>query len=144
MPGAGDRTAPLLPTDGSASPSPAHSVDASDESLRLVATVVVVVVGSSFQFGFGAAELNNVEKVVRDELESEEGAVSPDRWGLLVSGFSIGGLVGSLLASTFLQAYERKRVLLLTNALVFSSALLYMCGRAWGVLFAARVLIGPG
>ena len=93
MPGAGDRTAPLLPTDGSASPSPAHSVDASDESLRLVATVVVVVVGSSFQFGFGAAELNNVEKVVRDELESEEGAVSPDRWGLLVSGFSIGGLL---------------------------------------------------
>ena len=122
------RDTPLLP-NGAAEPPRRRAI-------RLVVVVSVVTIGTSAQFGFGTGSLNNLDKLVGEEM-------SRWQWGLVVSGFGLGGLVASFFVAYLSAAFGRKTVLLATNALVLiSSALIMAGGSTWPVLMLGRVCIG--
>ena len=126
---AGDeRGTPLL---GGLSPPSPHRL------LRLAFVVGAITIGASSQFGFASGVLNNLEEVVPGSVP-----MSRPQWALVVSGFGVGGLVGSSLVTSLSLAFGRKTTLLGTNALVCASSALLMAGTAWYVLFLARVLVG--
>lgn len=111
-------------------------------TLRLIMVVGGVSIGTSFQFGFGTGALNNLEDVAPAALAAAGGPLVLWQWSLIVSGFSIGGLLGSIAVSCLTMRYSRKTVLLLCNIFVFASSGLLMTGTAWPVLLLGRVCIG--
>ena len=111
-------------------------------SLRLVAVVAVVSIGTSFQFGFGTGALNNLEQVAPSSLAADGSPLTLWQWSLIVSGFGIGGLFGSSTVTYVSMRFGRKTTLLGTNAFVIASSALLMLGRAWPVLLLGRVCTG--
>ena len=133
--------------------------------LRLIVTVAVVTLGSSMQFGFATGvvcrttaphtrprtlldpcgsrrQLNNLDKIVPDSLAASGNPVSSTGWSSIVSGFSVGGLLGCAAATQLCLLFGRKTVLLLNNIFVVFSSLLFLFGASWDAFFGARVLIG--
>lgn len=143
-PGIASAAVPLLSSyhGQGAEPPPPPPSPSLWRTARLLLTVAAVAVGSSFQFGFGSGVLNNAEPLVRGSLEASGSPLGAGMWGLVVSGFSIGGLMGSLISSSVLLLHGRKPVLLACNGLVLASSLLLIHGTEWPELFAGRVLAG--
>lgn len=110
--------------------------------IRLSIAVAVVSAGSSFQFGFGTAELNNLESLAPESLKKAGSAMSLLKWSTVVSGFALGGFLGSMAVPLLSHCFGRKTILLANNVLVFASSGLLMGGKAWSVLFLGRILIG--
>ena len=110
--------------------------------MRLVATVGAVSLGSSFQFGFGTGSLNNLEEVAPRTLAEDGRPCTLLQWSIVVSGFGVGGLVGSMLVALVTHAFGRKTVLLASNGLVLASSCLLIGGDSWPLLFLGRVCIG--
>lgn len=110
--------------------------------LRLIVVVGVVTIGTSFQFGFGTGALNNLEQVAPATLAASGMPMTLWQWSLVVSGFGLGGLLGSLAVVHVSLRFGRKTVLLATNMFVLMSSALMMTGTTWPVLFIGRVCIG--
>ena len=100
--------------------------------LRVMITIATVAIGSSLQLGYAAGVLNNLYQTAPRYLARRGNAVSLAEWSLVVSGFPIGGLVGSLLGrALLLQFFGRKTVLLLLNLFVIASSAIFMLGSTW-------------
>ena len=112
------------------------------KSLRLLATVVSVSLGSSLQFGFATGSLNNLEQIVPAALQKAGNPINITQWALINSCFSIGGLIGSYGCVAPLAIIGRKKTLLFANVFVFISAILMSFGTVWWVLLLGRVSIG--
>lgn len=111
-------------------------------TLRLIGIVSVVSIGSSLQLGFGTATLNNLDMIISSSLATA-GPVSLVQWSWIMSGFAIGGLLGSALGATVLcQYFGRKKVLLLTNWLVLVSSAFLAAGGTWYSLLIGRICAG--
>ena len=77
-----------------------------------------------------------------DSLAASGTPVSSTGWSSIVSGFSVGGLLGCAAATQLCLLFGRKTVLLLNNVFVILSSLLFLFGASWDAFFGARVLIG--
>ena len=135
--GTSSRMTPLLPSED------ATAADPNAALVRVFLTVTVVSLGSSFQFGFGQGIVNNLYLILPLDLEKRGGhGLSLFAWSLVVSGFAVGGLFGSLLATLYASSYGRRTVLHATNVVVVASSALFMLGAKWQTVFTGRVLCG--
>ena len=107
---------------------------------RLLVVVLAVVCGSSVQFGYGQAVLTNLEQLGPASL-GESSHFALWHWSLIVSGFGLGGALGSALSSVLLSL-SRRTALMLTSMIVMCSSAMLINGRSWLTLFAGRVLSG--
>ena len=87
-------------------------------------------------------QLNNLDEIVPDSLAASGTPVSSTGWSSIVSGFSVGGLLGCAAATQLCLLFGRKTVLLLNNVFVILSSLFFLFGASWDAFFSARVLIG--
>jgi len=110
---------------------------------RLLVVVSIASLGTSFQCGFGTGSFNNLVEVVPATFAKEGHAMGLGLWALIVSGFSLGGLVGSVVGRAVLSVgFERKLVLLISNVAVLASAAMLMMGSQWVELFVGRIIVG--
>ena len=137
---------PLLPTSiqGSAD----HTITTTKPkattkmSWRLWMAIISVVIGSSFQFGYGTGVMNNSELAIRASF-GPPGSFTTTHWSLVVSMFGFGGLIGAVLGSEVLsKRMGRKTTLLANNFFVFISCGLIAFSTSWWVMAIGRIFIG--
>eukprot|EP00957_Ditylum_brightwellii_P188625 14359646-Ditylum_brightwellii.AAC.2 len=63
----------------------------------LLTTVIVVTIGSSFQFGYGTGVMNNSKGFIMDYFHDQGKEYTLVGWSTTVSCYGIGGLLGSVL-----------------------------------------------
>ena len=102
-------------------------------NLTLIMTILVVTIGSSFQFGYGTGVMNNSEEIIMEYFHDQGKEYTVMQWGTTVSCYGIGGLIGSLLGPKVIGAYVGRRATLLINNvfLVISSALISFAPEWW-------------
>ena len=102
--------------------------------------IVYTVIGIGMAFGFfAAAYMQVLPAFAKAVLDVGAGGA-----GLLISAAGIGSLVGSL-ALAFLGDFERKNLLLLGTAIMFSVSLLLLAWSSWfWVSWAILLFVGMG
>jgi hypothetical protein len=63
----------------------------------LLTTILVVTLGSSFQFGYGTGVMNNSEGFILNYFHSQNMEYTLVDWFITVSCYGIGGLLGSII-----------------------------------------------
>ncbi|XP_059181053.1 solute carrier family 2, facilitated glucose transporter member 11-like [Centropristis striata] len=120
----------------------------------LALTVCSAAIGGTFQYGYNISIINaptsyiqtfiNETYLERWGLGLESSQVTL-MWTLIVSAFSLGGLVGALLAGPLAVRFGRKNSLLLNNCFLFAGAgLVLTCrvARSFEMIVVARFLVG--
>lgn len=120
----------------------------------LALTVCSAAIGGTFQYGYNISIINApttyIQSFINDTYTQRWG-VSLDGpqvtllWTLIVSAFSLGGLLGALLAGPLSVRFGRKYSLLLNNSFLLVGAALVLASRAAGsfeMILAARLLVG--
>ncbi len=120
----------------------------------LALAVCSAAIGGTFQYGYNISIINAptayVQKFINETcmkrwgnaLESSQVTLI---WTFIVSIYSLGGLLGSLLAGPMAIKCGRKGALLLNNCFLFPSAVLALCSRSAGsfeMIILARLLVG--
>ncbi|XP_033012792.1 solute carrier family 2, facilitated glucose transporter member 5-like [Lacerta agilis] len=110
--------------------------------------------GSSFQYGYNVFVINYAAEFIKsfyNETYRWRNHISIDhslllfQWGLTVSFFPVGGMVGSLLVAPLADNCGRKRTLQVNNILAIISAVLMGCSRAvhsFEFIIFSRLVIG--
>ncbi|XP_026887720.2 solute carrier family 2, facilitated glucose transporter member 11 isoform X1 [Electrophorus electricus] len=123
-------------------------------SLTLTLTVCAAAIGGTFQYGYNIAIINapttSIQKFINETcLERWGTALTSSKvtltWTLIVSAFSLGGLLGSLLAGPMAIHCGRRQTLLLNNCFLMASAVMALSSRpakSFEIIVVARVLIG--
>ncbi|XP_067285645.1 solute carrier family 2, facilitated glucose transporter member 11 [Pseudorasbora parva] len=123
-------------------------------TLTLALTVCSAAIGGTFQYGYNISIINAptsyVQKFINETcMERWGAALEPSQltliWSFIVSTYSIGGLLGSLLAGPMAIKCGRKGALLLNNGFLFLSAVLALSSRSAGsfeMIILARLLVG--
>lgn len=146
VPHANDTT-PLVP------PPPPSPQDLESEESRhhheahlsytLLLTILVVTIGSSFQFGYGTGVMNNSEVTIMEYFHSQGKDYTILQWGTTVSCYGIGGLIGSLLGPKVIGAYcGRRATLLINNIFLVISSLLIALAPEWWYQAVGRIFVG--
>ncbi|MBN3322503.1 GTR11 protein, partial [Atractosteus spatula] len=120
----------------------------------LILTVCSAAIGGTLQYGYNISIINaptaHVQRFVNETVLERwgtqlEGYQITLIWSFIVSMFSLGGLVGALLAGPMAIHFGRKKSLLLNNLFVFVSAALALASRAarsFEMIILARILVG--
>uniref|UniRef100_A0A665V8B9 Solute carrier family 2, facilitated glucose transporter member 5 n=1 Tax=Echeneis naucrates TaxID=173247 RepID=A0A665V8B9_ECHNA len=124
-------------------------------SARILAlTVCSAAIGGTFQYGYNISIINAptsyIQAFINDtyvqrwgtHLENPQVTVL---WTLVVSAFSLGGLVGALLAGPMAVHSGRKNSLLLNNSFLFVGAVLVLTcqlAKSFEMIILARFLVG--
>jgi sugar porter (SP) family MFS transporter len=138
---------PLVPT-----PSPSTQdlecgeppfQDEAHLSNTLLVTIIVVTMGSSFQFGYGTGVMNNSEDIIMEYFHSQGKDYTMVQWGTTVSCYGIGGLIGSLLGPKVIGAYcGRRATLLINNIFLILSSILIALAPQWWYQAVGRIFVG--
>ncbi|XP_062859472.1 solute carrier family 2, facilitated glucose transporter member 11-like [Trichomycterus rosablanca] len=130
------------------------AVDKSDCSLTLVLTVCSAAIGGTFQYGYNLAIVNAptayIQKFINETCVDRWGTALDSNqvvliWTFIVSAFSLGGLLGSLLAGPMAIRFGRRQALLLNNCFILASAVLALgsrSARSFEMIMLARLLVG--
>ncbi|CAL1609370.1 unnamed protein product [Knipowitschia caucasica] len=123
-------------------------------SLTLILMVPSAAIGGTLQYGYNLAIMNApttfiqnfVNETFQDrwQLQLENYQVT-FIWTIIVSIFSLGGLIGALIAGPMTIRFGRKKCLLLNNIFLMSSALFAVTSRAaksFEMIIISRVLVG--
>nr|XP_023676408.1 solute carrier family 2, facilitated glucose transporter member 11-like [Paramormyrops kingsleyae] len=123
-------------------------------SLTLARTVCSAAIGGTFQYGYNIAIINaptvDICRFIND-TSWERWAVALESyqvnlfWSFIVSIFSVGGLLGALLAGPMAIRFGRKRSLLMNNVFLGLSCVLLIASRAsrsYEMIVLGRLLIG--
>ncbi|XP_074789718.1 solute carrier family 2, facilitated glucose transporter member 11 [Denticeps clupeoides] len=122
--------------------------------LTLALTVLSAAIGGTLQYGYNISIINSatshIQKFVNQTCWDRWAVVlEPSHvmliWTLIVTIYTLGGLVGALLAGPLSIRFGRKGALLLNNCFLFLSALLALTSRAAGsfeMIVLARLLVG--
>lgn len=116
-----DERTPLkpLPQD-EREPSPSISCSSTTLNATLLITILVVTLGSSFQFGYATGVMNNAEAYIMEYYHEQGKEYTLVGWGTTVSSYGIGGLLGSIIGPKFIGRYcGRRTTLLWNNAFLF-------------------------
>ncbi|XP_054624445.1 solute carrier family 2, facilitated glucose transporter member 11-like [Dunckerocampus dactyliophorus] len=128
------------------------SKPSSDRTLAL--TVCSAAIGGTFQYGYNISIVNAptryIQTFINDTYTSRYGTGlgAPHVtlvWTVIVSAFSLGGLLGALLAGPMAVHFGRKKSLLLNNSfLIVGAALVLLCriARSFEMIIFARFLVG--
>ncbi|XP_051523424.1 solute carrier family 2, facilitated glucose transporter member 11-like [Myxocyprinus asiaticus] len=123
-------------------------------TLTLALTVCSAAIGGTFQYGYNISIINaptsHVQKFINETCMKRWGTALESSqvtliWTIIVSTFSLGGLLGSLLAGPMAIQFGRKGSLLLNNCFLFFSTILALSSRSAGsfeMLILARLLVG--
>lgn len=152
----GTHTLPL----GTARPEMSSSSDteptaAGKSSGRTLAlTVCSAAIGGTFQYGYNISIINAPTSYIQgfiNDTYMERWGIGLEMpqvtlvWTLIVSAFSLGGLLGALIGGPLAVRFGRKNTLLLNNSFLFAGAVLVLTCRAaksFEMLIVARVLVG--
>jgi MFS transporter, SP family, solute carrier family 2 (facilitated glucose transporter), member 1 len=112
-------------------------------STTLLVTIIVVTIGSSFQFGYGTGVMNNSQDIIMEYFHNQGKAYTVIQWSTTVSCYGIGGLIGSLLGPKVIGAYCGRRATLILNNifLVISSAFISFAPQ-WWYQAIGRIFVG--
>lgn len=120
----------------------------------LALTVCSAAIGGTFQYGYNISIINAPTSYIQSfinhtyverwgrGLDSSQVTVL---WTLIVSAFSLGGLLGALLAGPMAVRFGRKKSLLLNNSFLFiGAALALTCklAKAFEMIIVSRFLVG--
>lgn len=126
----------------------------SGNGLTLGLTVLCAAIGGTFQYGYNISIINAptsyIQKFINDTYIERwgTGLAIPEVtlvWTLIVSAFSLGGLLGALLAGPMSVRFGRKKSLLLNNSFMFAAAVLVLTCRvakSFEMIIIARFLVG--
>ncbi|XP_069373216.1 solute carrier family 2, facilitated glucose transporter member 11 [Paralichthys olivaceus] len=133
---------------------PEQTTPSSGSTRILALTVCSAAIGGTFQYGYNISIINSPTSYIQsfiNETYMERWGISLDIpqvtlvWTLIVSFFSLGGLVGALLAGPMAVHFGRKKSLLLNNAFLFVGTVLVLTCRAaksFEMIIIARFLVG--
>lgn len=123
-------------------------------NVTLALMLIFTCIGGSFQAGYNLAIINypvvHIQIFLNDTFQ-ERWSISLEQdnitllWTIIVSSYSLGGLLGALLAGPMSVGFGRKGALLVKNCFVFSSAIFSGASRAARsveMIILARILIG--
>ncbi|XP_037107938.1 solute carrier family 2, facilitated glucose transporter member 11 [Syngnathus acus] len=131
-----------------------HDAQQKSRSLTLVLMVASAAIGGTLQYGYNLAIMNAPNTFIQtfiNETFMERWAIQLEDyqvtlvWTIIVSIFSLGGLVGAIIAGPMSICFGRKKCLLLNNIFLLSGALLALTSRAARsveMIILSRVLIG--
>ncbi|KAG8967614.1 hypothetical protein FRC03_009643 [Tulasnella sp. 419] len=114
---------------------------------------LVWALNSPFSYGYHIACLNQVQLALTcAKPPSSTGALSlptcvpmsTNTFGLITSIFTIGGLLGSLVASRFMHRFGRKGAIKINASLICAGSLIMTIAWNTGLLALGRFLIGIG
>ncbi|XP_034074781.1 solute carrier family 2, facilitated glucose transporter member 11-like [Gymnodraco acuticeps] len=120
----------------------------------LALTICSAAIGGTFQYGYNISIINAptsyIQTFINDTymerwgygLESSQLTLM---WTIIVSTFSLGGLIGALLAGPLSVRFGRKNSLLLNNGFLFAGAVLVLTSRvakSFEMIIFARFLVG--
>ncbi|KAK2820960.1 hypothetical protein Q5P01_023919 [Channa striata] len=117
-------------------------------------TVCCAAIGGTFQYGYNISIINAPTLYIQGFINDtyvERWGTSLDTpqvtlvWTLIVSAFSLGGLLGALLAGPMAVHCGRKNSLLLNNFFLFVGAVLVLTckvAKSFEVIILARFLVG--
>ncbi|KAG9354565.1 hypothetical protein JZ751_001278 [Albula glossodonta] len=124
-------------------------------SARILAlTVCSAAIGGTLQYGYNIAIINAptvyIQTFINETFQERWGAELEVYqvtliWTFIVSIFSLGGLMGALIAGPMAIHFGRKKSLLLNNVfLILSSALIVFsrAARSFEMIILARLLVG--
>ncbi|KAL7529530.1 hypothetical protein ACHAWF_003015 [Thalassiosira exigua] len=112
-------------------------------SVALFVTVLVVTLGSSFQFGYGTGVMNNSEAFMLDFFHHKGIYYTLVGWSITVSCYGIGGLLGSIIGPEGIGRYcGRKATLLYNNIFLLISSYMIISARAWWHQAIGRIFVG--
>ncbi|XP_040923201.1 solute carrier family 2, facilitated glucose transporter member 11-like [Toxotes jaculatrix] len=124
-------------------------------SARVLAlTVCSAAIGGTFQYGYNISIINAPTSYIQgfiNDTYMERWGTSLDIsqvtlvWTVIVSAFSLGGLLGALLAGPMAVRFGRKKSLLLNNSFLFvGTVLVLMCrmAKSFEMIILARFLVG--
>ncbi|KAL9637161.1 MAG: hypothetical protein Q9164_002371 [Protoblastenia rupestris] len=125
-----------------------------DTTVYLCFTLLIAAFGP-FQFGYHLAELNAPQAVITCEKESVDNAtlhpnlpqclsMNVDQFALVSSIFTLGGLVGALLAGPFCNEYGRLRTMRLMTISFVAGPLVESLATNVALLSIGRVISGIG
>ncbi|KAG5272443.1 hypothetical protein AALO_G00165610 [Alosa alosa] len=124
------------------------------QSPLLIAAIFITGIGGTFQYGLQISVLTSPSTFIKELVNrtcAERYGLPLEPWQLsliwsfIVSIFCIGGLLASLCAGRLVNAYGRKRCLLLNNLVAISGALLMLLSKTAGsfeMIMAGRFLYG--
>ncbi|XP_034050321.1 solute carrier family 2, facilitated glucose transporter member 11-like [Thalassophryne amazonica] len=120
----------------------------------LALTVCCAAIGGTFEYGYNLSIINApttyIQTFINDTYLERWGAGldTPQVtliWTFIVSAFSLGGLLGALIAGPMAVHFGRKTSLLINNAFLFAGAVLVLTSRlanAFEMIILARFLVG--
>lgn len=120
----------------------------------LALTVVSAAIGGTFQYGYNISIINAPTTYIQafvntTYLQRWGSSLSTGQltlaWTLTVSAFSLGGLLGALLAGPMAVRLGRKKSLLVNNGFLLLGAALVLCcrwARSFEMIVLARFLVG--
>ncbi len=120
----------------------------------LALTVCSAAIGGTFQYGYNISIINAptsyVQRFINDTYMERWGIGLDTQqvtlvWTLIVSAFSLGGLLGALLAGPLAVRFGRKNSLLLNNSFLFAGAVFVLTSRvakSFEMIIFARFLVG--
>lgn len=133
---------------------PEESSKPSGSARTLALTVCSAAIGGTFQYGYNISIINAPTSYIQSFINNtymERWGTSLDTpqvtlvWTFIVSAFSLGGLLGALLAGPMAVRFGRKKSLLLNNSFLFVGAVLVLLcrwARSVEMIMLARFLVG--
>eukprot|EP00445_Apocalathium_hangoei_P090520 CAMPEP_0204247946 /NCGR_PEP_ID=MMETSP0361-20130328/98907_1 /ASSEMBLY_ACC=CAM_ASM_000343 /TAXON_ID=268821 /ORGANISM="Scrippsiella Hangoei, Strain SHTV-5" /LENGTH=907 /DNA_ID=CAMNT_0051221195 /DNA_START=127 /DNA_END=2853 /DNA_ORIENTATION=- len=118
--------------------------------MQLLRAVLASTIGASFQFGFSTGFVNNTETFIRQYFIATGAETTGDdrhfnvMWSLAVSGFAIGGFLGTLAFPALASRVGRKWAILSTTGFCYASCYMIAFPAGWWALILGRVLVGIG
>ncbi|XP_043851013.1 solute carrier family 2, facilitated glucose transporter member 5-like [Dromiciops gliroides] len=115
---------------------------------------LVAAFGSSFQYGYNVAVVNSPSEIMKHfynetyhnrTLTYMSGPIVTLLWGLTVSMFPLGGLIGSLIVGPMVHEFGRKGTLLINNIFSIIPATLMGCSKkakSFEIIIFARIVVG--
>ncbi|XP_072523412.1 solute carrier family 2, facilitated glucose transporter member 11 [Salminus brasiliensis] len=123
-------------------------------SLTLTLTVCSAAVGGTLQYGYNLAIINApttyIQRFINETCVERWGTSLEANqmillWTFIVSAFSLGGLLGSLLAGPMAIRFGRKQTLLMNNSFLLISAFMALSSRSvrsFEMIIVSRLLVG--
>ncbi|XP_006874997.1 PREDICTED: solute carrier family 2, facilitated glucose transporter member 11 [Chrysochloris asiatica] len=120
----------------------------------LLLAICAAGIGGTFQFGYNLSIINAptlyIQKFTNETWQARTGKPLPDHlvllvWSLIVSLYSLGGLLGALFAGPMAVMLGRKKSLLVNNIFVVVAVILFGFSRKAGsfeMIMLGRLLVG--